>query len=96
VAVRLVPARAAHRATALITAGISAGTVVSLPLGAQVGHLAGWRTAFLLAAGASLLALSALVLRLPALPATGAVSLTTLTTALRRPGPRTARLGAAL
>ncbi|MCD0486391.1 MFS transporter [Streptacidiphilus sp. ASG 303] len=96
VAVRLVPARAAHRATALITAGISAGTVVSLPLGALVGHLAGWRTAFLLAAGASLLALTALVLRLPALPATGAVSLTTLTTALRRPGPRTALLGAAL
>ncbi|MFJ8010787.1 MFS transporter [Streptomyces fagopyri] len=96
VAALLVPARSVHRATALIPAGISAGSVVSLPLGALVGHFAGWRTAVVVAAGAALLALAALLLRLPALPPTGALRPAALTTALREPGPRIALLGTAL
>lgn len=96
VAARLVPTRAVHRATALITAGISAGTVVSLPLGALVGHIAGWRTAFIVAAGASLLALAALLLKLPALPAVGALRPAALMATLRKPRPRIALLGTAL
>lgn len=96
VAARLVPAEALHRATSLITAGISAGTVVSLPLGALVGHLAGWRTAFVVAAGAALLALATLTVRLPALPPTGAIRLTTLTSALRNPAARIALLATVL
>ncbi|MGY5034076.1 MFS transporter [Streptomyces sp. 900116325] len=96
VAARLVPARAVHRATSLITAGISAGTVVSLPLGALVGHLAGWRTAFVVAAGAALLALATLAVRLPSLPPTGAIRLAALTSALRNPAARTALLATVL
>ncbi|MEV7323807.1 MFS transporter [Streptomyces sp. NPDC093970] len=96
VAARLVPAQAVHRATALITAGISAGTVVSLPLGALIGHLAGWRTAFFIAAGAALLALAALAWRLPSLPPTGAIRMATLTSSLRNRGARLALLATAL
>ncbi|MEU1540876.1 MFS transporter [Actinacidiphila glaucinigra] len=96
VAARLVPAEAVHRASSLITAGISAGTVVSLPLGALVGHLAGWRTAFFIAAGAALLALVALALRLPSLPPTGAIRVATLTASLRIPAARIALLATAL
>ncbi|WP_405833294.1 MFS transporter [Streptomyces sp. NBC_01176] len=96
VAARLVPADAVHRATSLITAGISAGTVVSLPLGALVGHVAGWRTAFVVAAGAALLALAALALRLPSLPPTGAIRMATLTSSLRSPAARIALLATAL
>ncbi|AEY86310.1 major facilitator superfamily permease [Streptomyces hygroscopicus subsp. jinggangensis 5008] len=54
---RLVAPADADRAASFITAGISAGTVVSLPLGALIGHLAGWRTAFDVAAVAALLTL---------------------------------------
>ncbi|MFF5408480.1 MFS transporter [Streptomyces misionensis] len=82
---RLVPAADTGRATSLITAGISAGTVISLPLGAFIGHLAGWRTAFVSAAVASLLSLVFLSAVLPALKTTEAVSLGTLGKALRRP-----------
>ncbi|MEU1529780.1 MFS transporter [Streptomyces fagopyri] len=96
VAARLVPAEAVNRASSLITAGISAGTVVSLPLGALVGHLAGWRTAFFIAAGAALLALAALALRLPSLPPTGAIRMATLTSSLRVPAARIALLATAL
>ncbi|MFH9969212.1 MFS transporter [Streptomyces mirabilis] len=95
-AARLVPAQAVHRASSLITAGISAGTVVSLPLGALVGHLAGWRTAFVVTAGAALLALAALALRLPSLPPTGAIRTATLTGTLRNPAARIALLATAL
>ncbi|MEU3521974.1 MFS transporter [Streptomyces sp. NPDC006654] len=82
---RLVPPADTGRATSLITAGISAGTVISLPLGAFIGHLAGWRTAFVSAAVASLLSLLFLSAVLPALKTTEAVSLGTLGEALRRP-----------
>ncbi|MCD0484118.1 MFS transporter [Streptacidiphilus sp. ASG 303] len=96
VAAQLVPARAVHRATSLITAGISAGTVVSLPLGALVGHLAGWRAAFVVAAGAALLTLLAMLLRLPPLPPAGALRPAALAAVLRNPGARTALLATAL
>ncbi|MFE6894425.1 MFS transporter [Streptomyces sp. NPDC057694] len=82
---RLVPSADADRAASLITAGISAGTVISLPLGAFVGHVAGWRTVFVIAAVAAALALLFLVLALPALPPNGAVRLATLGNALRTP-----------
>ncbi|MET9014600.1 MFS transporter [Streptomyces olivaceoviridis] len=82
---RLVPPAQADRAASLITAGISAGTVISLPLGALIGHLAGWRTAFLIAALTGLLALLFLAIALPALKPTGAVRPTTLGRALRTP-----------
>ncbi|MBM9506862.1 MFS transporter [Streptomyces sp. KK5PA1] len=82
---RLVAAADADRAASLITAGISAGTVISLPLGALIGHLAGWRAAFVIAAAAGALAVLLLGAALPALRLTEAVRPATLASALRRP-----------
>ncbi|MEW2300902.1 MFS transporter [Streptomyces sp. NPDC006655] len=82
---RLVPPASVGRATALITAGISAGTVISLPLGSLIGHVADWRTAFVVAALAALLTLVALGLALPPLRPTGAVRAATLGSVLRTP-----------
>jgi predicted MFS family arabinose efflux permease len=96
VAPRLVNEQSVHRASSLITAGISAGTVVSLPLGALIGNLAGWRVAFVIAAGAGVLALSALAGLLPSLPATDTVRFTSLTASVRRPALRVALLATAL
>lgn len=96
VAHRLVSADAVHRASSLITAGISAGTVISLPLGALIGHLAGWRTAFLVATVAALLALTSLVALLPALPPTSTVRFATLAVSSRHRPVRFALLATAL
>ncbi|GAA5004725.1 MFS transporter [Actinopolymorpha pittospori] len=67
-AARLVPARSASHAVAVVSGGIAIGTVLGLPLGATVGHVLGWRAAFgsitALAAGALLVQL----LTLPAMP----------------------------
>ncbi|MGW2839313.1 MFS transporter [Streptomyces sp. NPDC001493] len=82
---RLVAPADADRAASLITAGISAGTVISLPLGALIGRLAGWRVAFVVAAAAGALAMALLSTALPALRPTEAVRAATLTSALRRP-----------
>ncbi|GAA3707618.1 MFS transporter [Streptomyces tremellae] len=68
VAPRLVDARGATRATATVTGGIALATVASLPLGALVGSLAGWRAAFALGAALAALALLAQLLLLPSLP----------------------------
>lgn len=43
---RLVPESAGARATAIISVGISAGTVFGMPVGAVLGDLAGWRAVF--------------------------------------------------
>lgn len=68
---RLAPS-ASGRATALVFAGISGGTVIGLPLAAFLGGLFGWRFAFIGAAilsGLSLLAQGILIPKLPASPA---------------------------
>ncbi|WP_406435746.1 MFS transporter [Streptomyces sp. NBC_00631] len=82
---RLVPPASVGRATALITAGISGGTVISLPLGSLIGHVADWRAAFVVAALAALLTLVVLGLALPSLRPTGAVRAAALGSVLRRP-----------
>jgi predicted MFS family arabinose efflux permease len=43
---KLVDARDGNRATAIVMAGISVGTVVGVPLGSALGGLLGWRLAF--------------------------------------------------
>lgn len=43
---RLVPESAGARATSIISAGISAGTVFGMPVGAVFSDLAGWRVVF--------------------------------------------------
>lgn len=82
---RLVPPASVGRATALITAGISAGTVISLPLGSLIGHVADWRAAFVVAALAALVTLVLLGGALPSLRPTNAVRAATLGRVLRTP-----------
>src|SRR5690606_3656464 len=45
-AVRLVPAPAVARATALVFSGIAVASVVGVPAGTFLGELAGWRASF--------------------------------------------------
>ncbi len=62
---RLVPAARVTRATSLIMAGISAGTVVSLPAGNLVAQHWGWRPALF---GAGVLSVLVLLLQFRVLP----------------------------
>ncbi len=62
---RLVPAARVTRATSLIMAGISAGTVVSLPVGHLVAQHWGWRSALF---GVGALSVLVLLLQLRVLP----------------------------
>ncbi|MBB5711834.1 MFS transporter [Sphingomonas xinjiangensis] len=68
---RLVPEQSGGRATTLIMTGISIGTVAGVPLGALLGHLAGWRAAFEIMAGLSLAVAITQAIVLPPLPADG-------------------------
>ena len=74
-AARLFPAPSIGLATSMIFGGVAIASVLGVPLGAQIGDVAGWRWAF----GAMAL-LSGLVLALhlavmPALPAAGSATL---------------------
>ncbi len=64
---RLVAATSAGRATAIILAGISAGTVCGVPAGALIGQLMSWRAAFGITSGFAVLVLIAQILLLPPL-----------------------------
>jgi predicted MFS family arabinose efflux permease len=65
---RLVPAASGDRATALVLAGISAGTVLGVPLATAIGNSLNWRWAFVLVALLALGAGIAQMLLLPRLP----------------------------
>ncbi|RZI67852.1 MAG: MFS transporter [Variovorax sp.] len=73
VGTQLVPPAAQARAVALILAGISAGTVLGVPAGALLGSYAGWRSAFAVSAGLTLVVLLMQIWLLPALPAARAI-----------------------
>ncbi|MBK3548032.1 MFS transporter, partial [Streptomyces sp. MBT60] len=68
-AVRLVPAKSAGTATSLVFSGIAVASVLGVPAGTYLGDLAGWRAAFLAAAGLGAVVLVAAALLLPRLPA---------------------------
>ncbi|WP_119273712.1 MFS transporter [Taklimakanibacter deserti] len=82
---RLVPMRLVPRGMSLMMTGVSVATVTAAPVGAYIGELWGWRTAFFTAAGVGLLALLVQMLTLPKLPALGAANLRTLFDLLKRP-----------
>ena len=65
---RLVPQALGGRATAIILAGVSIGTVVGLPIGTALGALAGWRFAFGCVAGFAGLTVLSQALLLQSLP----------------------------
>lgn len=96
IAGRLVAPRSAARGMALIMAGISAGTVLSLPLGSFIGSVSDWRVAFFAAAGLSLIVMAAQVVLLPKIPARQAIRLGTLVSVLRIPRARSSYLLAVL
>jgi predicted MFS family arabinose efflux permease len=93
---RLVSSAEATRATSVIFAGISLGTVAGVPAGALVGHLVGWRVAFGGAGTATVIVLVAQMLLLPALPPLRAVRLSELPALLRVPKARIGLIATAL
>lgn len=90
---RLVPPAAVGAATAVIFSAVPLGSVLGVPAGTFVGHLAGWRTAFLVLAGLSVLVLVALLRVLPPLPARQVTGARVLLDLLRVRGTGIALLG---
>lgn len=68
IALRLVPQRHVVRATAVIFSGVEAASVFGVPAGTFLGDLSGWRTAFGAVGILGLVALTAMLFLMPALP----------------------------
>ncbi|GAA4239707.1 MFS transporter [Actinomadura meridiana] len=75
IAVRLVPSSYVPRATSIAFGGATAANVLGVPAGTLIGGLTDWRVAFLILSGLGLLALAALFVLLPGIPATGSIRL---------------------
>jgi predicted MFS family arabinose efflux permease len=86
---RLVDADQVGRATAVIFSAVPFGSVLGVPAGTLIGHVAGWRAAFAILAVASLAVVVALTLTVPALPARTVTRLRILGSLLTRPAIRT-------
>jgi len=84
-AMRLVPMRLMPRAMSIILTGVSIATVTAAPVGAYVGDVWGWRTAFMIAAVVGALALLVQLATIPRLPPAGVASVRTLLEVLKRP-----------
>lgn len=95
-AMRLVPEHLFARAMSLILTGVSVATVCAAPVGAWMGELWGWRSAFFAAGAVSLLAIAVQGATLPALPPRDNPSLRVLAQLLSRPGVRVALLAVLL
>ncbi|MFA6156468.1 MFS transporter [Mesorhizobium sp.] len=91
-ALRLVPMRLMPRAMSIILTGVSLATVTAAPVGAYVGDIWGWRTAFMMATVVAALALLVQVATIPKLPPVGVASFRTLLAVLERPSIRVALL----
>ena len=91
-ALRLVPMRLMPRAMSIILTGVSVATVTAAPVGAYVGDIWGWRTAFMIAAVVGALALLVQLATLPSLPPATVASFRTLIAVLKRPMIRVALL----
>ncbi|MGP3963166.1 MFS transporter [Nonomuraea sp. 3N208] len=89
---RLVPPSSVGTATALIFSAVPLGSVLGVPAGTFIGHLAGWRTAFLALAVLAVLVLAALLVLLPPLPAHQVTSPRVLLDLLRDRGTKIALL----
>ncbi|MFG6460739.1 MFS transporter [Roseateles sp. DXS20W] len=95
-AMRLVPGPQFARAMSVILAGVSVATVCAAPVGAWMGDLWGWRSAFIAAGTVSLVTLAVQALTLPALPPRDRPDLRVLGELLRRPQVRMALLAVLL
>jgi len=70
-AAALAPPEKRGSAIAMVSGGMTLAFVLGIPLGSVVGSVFGWRSTFLLAAGLSAIALSAVTFFLPRVPPTG-------------------------
>ncbi|PSJ65609.1 MFS transporter [Kumtagia ephedrae] len=95
-AMRLVPSHLMPRALSIVFTGVSVATVCAAPVGAYIGDLWGWRTAFALAAGIGVVTLVVQMLSIPRLPPVGAPGLASLAKMLRRPSVSMALLATLL
>lgn len=95
-ALRLVPENQFARAMSVILTGVSVATVCAAPLGAWMGDVWGWRSAFIAAGVVSLVTLAVQALTLPALPPRDKPDLAVLAELLRRPPVRVALLAVLL
>jgi predicted MFS family arabinose efflux permease len=86
---RLAGPEAGTRATSVVVAGLSAGTVIGLPAGQFFGNLIGWRPTFAAVAGVALLIVIAQFAVLPGIPAVGRMTFTDLGRVFRVPLGRT-------
>lgn len=82
---RLVPEELLPKALAILFGGVSAATVFATPIGSFLGELAGWRSAFLAAAGLGMLAFAIQLYCLPSMRADRAARLSTIIGVLKRP-----------
>ncbi|MGC4059622.1 MAG: MFS transporter [Aquabacterium sp.] len=95
-AMRLVPEHLFARAMSLILAGVSVATVCAAPVGAWMGEMWGWRSAFIAAGAISVLTLLSQLVTLPALPPRDNPDLRVLAALLQRSGVRVALLAVVL
>lgn len=95
-AMRLVPTPLFARAMSFILTGVSVATVCAAPIGAWMGDLWGWRSAFIAAGGISLITLAVQLAALPSLPPRDNPNLKVLGELLRRPSVRMALLAVLL
>lgn len=95
-AMRLVPTSLFARAMSFILTGVSVATVCAAPIGAWMGDLWGWRSAFIAAGGISLITLAVQLVAMPTLPPRDNPNLQVLGELLRRPPVRVALLAVLL
>jgi predicted MFS family arabinose efflux permease len=89
-AMRLVPDNLFARAMSVILTGVSVATVCAAPIGAYMGDLWGWRSAFVAAGCLSLVTLVAQFFAIPSLPPRDNPNLRVLFQLLSRPNVRMA------
>jgi len=95
-AMRLVPQRLFARAMSAILTGVSVATVCAAPIGAYMGNLWGWRSAFVAAGVVSVVTLLVQVFAIPKLPPKDNPSLKVLAELLGRTDVRVALLAVLL
>lgn len=95
-AMRMVPDNLFARAMSIVLTGVSVATVCAAPLGAYIGGLWGWRSAFIAASCLSLVTLVTQLFVIPAMPPKDNPSLRTLFQLLTRTQVRVVLLAVVL
>ncbi|MXQ14655.1 MFS transporter [Microvirga makkahensis] len=83
---RLVPEEQVPRALSVIFSGVSAATILAVPVGSFLGGFIGWRGVFLIGAALGAVTLAVQLVTLPRMPPNGLTRLGTLVDVLTRPG----------